>query len=325
MLPDMVLGVDGGGSKTDVWLARSETSGRHKVVGRGQSGPSNPQTGSVAAAIENVDLAITAAFDNAEIGRCSVASACIALAGAGRREEQEQIHQWADRAGVAKRILITNDVLPILYAANRDGIGIALVAGTGSLALGRNGSGETVRCGGWGPLLGDQGSGYDIARRGLRAAARAADHRGPSTRLLEFFFTHFQIGEASELIRAVYSDEMDRAKIASLAPLVIQAGRQGDAVAAEVVQRAVGELAESIRIVAKKLSFGGDDYVVALSGGLLLNEEGFRQQLCNRLLDGAHRPAKFSVVRHPVEGAVILATDPSAGSLSGYNDATGGR
>ena len=211
---DLVLGVDGGGSKTIAWLANCDTNDQAHVIGIGRAGPSNCRSVPVAQASENLDRAIDSAFDDAKLTRMPVAGACVSLAGADRILEQQQFRSWAALRNLANRLTITNDAIPVLYAASNDGTGIALISGTGSFAFGRNPSGETARCGGWGGLFGDEGSGYHIALACLRAASRAADGRGPQTILLPRTLEHFGITEPSELIPIVYSAKIDRPTIA---------------------------------------------------------------------------------------------------------------
>ena len=160
---------------------------RAQILGRGIAGPGNPRAAGFDVAQANIDAAIDAAFAAADLPRTTVAAACFGLAGAGRPDEQQRIAAWARQQRIAERIRVCGDAEPILAAASPENSGIVLIAGTGSLAWGRNQAGETARCGGWGYLLGDEGSGYAIALAGLHAAMRAADGRGPQTDLLAAF------------------------------------------------------------------------------------------------------------------------------------------
>ncbi len=118
MSTELVIGVDGGGSHTRAWIAHRDAQNEDGVIGRGSGGGSNPRIAGSTVATQNIEFAIQAAFDDARTPRRPVAAACIALAGADRKAEQVQIQQWAERSELADRVLITNDALPILYAAD---------------------------------------------------------------------------------------------------------------------------------------------------------------------------------------------------------------
>ena len=304
---ELVIGVDGGGSHTRAWIAHRDAQNADGVIGRGSGGGSNPRIAGSTVATQNIEFAIQAAFDDARTPRRPVAAACIALVGADRKAEQVQIQQWAERSELADRVLITNDALPILYAADRSGVGVALVSGTGSFALGRNTQGTTIRCGGWGPVFGDEGSGYAVACDALRAAAMSADGRGPRTRLLDRLLAHFQIDEPSELIPAIYCEEYGRAEIAQLAMIAFRAAEEEDTVADQIIHAAADQLAQSVCTIATKLGFTQGEFVLSLSGGVLLNQRAFRDLLSHELKNRSCGPEKLVLVREPVAGAVVLA------------------
>jgi len=113
-----------------------------------------------------------------------------------------------------------------LYAGNPPGCGVVLIAGTGSIALGRDARGTIARSSGWGHIIGDEGSGYDIGRRSLQAAARASDGRGPTTSLLMLILSHWQLQNAGELIGKVYGNN-DKAVVAALSALAFEGGVPG--------------------------------------------------------------------------------------------------
>ncbi|MCS7471356.1 N-acetylglucosamine kinase [Stieleria sp. ICT_E10.1] len=303
---DLILGVDGGGSKTMAWLARRDDQGGIHRIGAGRSGPSNARSVGFDQATANLDLAIEAAFDDADRARMKVASACLSLAGADRESEQAEIRSWARQRGLTHRLTITNDAIPVLYAASDDGVGIALICGTGSLSIGRNANGTTARCGGWGGLFGDEGSGYQIGVAGLRAVARAADGRGPQTSLLPRLLERFQIASPSELIPIIYSERIDRSAIAGLAPIVFAAAEAGDVVAAGIVETAAAELSEMVAVLAHRLGFADAPFVFAVSGGVLTQQPRFADRLRQMLVDSNLRPM-LQPINDPVAGSLVLA------------------
>ncbi|TWU17774.1 BadF/BadG/BcrA/BcrD ATPase family protein [Novipirellula galeiformis] len=303
---DLILGIDGGGSKTVAWLARRNHQCRTETIGRGRSGPSNGRSVGFDQATANLDLAIDAVFADAKRTRTTVASACLSLAGADREAEQQLIRTWAEQCQLSHRITITNDAMPVLYAASRDGVGIALISGTGSLAIGRSADGSTARCGGWGGLFGDEGSGYQIGVAGLRAAARAADGRGPQTSLLPSILEHYQITSPSELIPVIYSEQTNRASIARLALIVFAAAESGDVAAGDIIESAAAELCEMVTALATRLGFAETPFAFAVTGGVLTQQPRFADRLCQLLSDVGLQP-QIHPIREPVAGAVSIA------------------
>ena len=154
----LVLGVDGGGTSTVAWLAA--TGGT--VLGRGKAGPSNAKAVGNDAARSALSLAIEAAF--AEAGRppCPVDVACMGLAGFGRPEDRKTLAQWNEGSGWARRLLTVTDGDLVVAAGTPEGWGVGVIAGTGSIAVGRAEDGTKARAGGWGHLIGDEGSAYAV-------------------------------------------------------------------------------------------------------------------------------------------------------------------
>ncbi len=139
------------------------------------------------------------------------------------------------------------------------------------------------------------------------AAAKSADGRGPQTCLLERFLSHFQLSAASDLIPAVYSDEFGRAEIAELAPIAFSAAEEGDSVADQIVHAAADQLAQCVSTIATRLSFCSGEFVLSLSGSVLLNQPKFRDRVRGELTKRSSGPGTVVLVRDPVVGAVVLA------------------
>jgi N-acetylglucosamine kinase-like BadF-type ATPase len=300
----LVIGVDGGGTKTVAWLASGD-----QVVGRGQAGPGNPRAAGFGVAQRNIADAIAAAYADAWLPRQPADAACFALAGAGRAVEQDQLTSWALDCVIARRVKVTGDAEPILAAAAPDNVGVALICGTGSLAWGRNAAGETARAGGWGYLLGDEGSGYAIALAGLRAATRAADGRGPATELLAAFLGALSAAAPGDLVAKVYAAEMSRERLAGLASVVFDCSGT-DTAAEQIVGAAASELAEMIATVAARLRLP-PGITIALAGGVLLNQSDYVARILNAIASRytvlGSRREQWVLVEEPVRGAVALA------------------
>ena len=300
---DLVLGIDGGGTGTVALLA--DPAGG--VIGRGEAGPSNMQAVGAVAALAALDAATAAAFAAAGRPRRTVRAACLGLAGAGRADDQTVIRDWAERTGLAASLRVTGDADLLLAAAG--GWGVAVIAGTGSIAHARSPDGRTARAGGWGYLLGDEGSGYAIAVAGLRAAARSADGRGRTTVLTERLLAALGLSRPEELVGAVYRDA-SRARLAALAPVILDVAAAGDPTADEIVRTAVGELADAVAAAARSLGFG-PTFPVALAGGLLVSSASYRKRFLAALGECDLRAEPATVVTEPAEGAVQLASEAS--------------
>jgi N-acetylglucosamine kinase-like BadF-type ATPase len=201
---------------------------------------------------------------------------------------------------------VTGDAEPVLAAGASDSCGIALICGTGSFAWGRNGAGETARCGGWGYLVGDEGSGYAIARAGLVAAFRAADGRGPDTSLLPAFLHHFRADSAAALVPHLYAPEMTRQRLAGLGKIVFAAVHE-DAVARSIITAAAGDLAELVAALARRLGFSQGAFPLAVTGGVALHQPLLHELLARQLEASGCRGVSISLVRSPAAGAVALA------------------
>jgi N-acetylmuramic acid 6-phosphate etherase len=305
----LVLGIDGGGTHTVALLAQLQAGNSEKWIslGRGESGPSNLQAVGLEAACRALDEAVERAFRAAGLPRRAVAAACLGLAGAGRHEDQERIRAWALRAGLAATAEVTADAPLLLAAGTPHGWGIALIAGTGSMAFGRSPSGQTARAGGWGYLLGDEGSGYALALAALRAVARMADQRGPATSLMDALLSRLGLKQPQELIAAIYRGGMDRPAIPSLAPVVLEAADSGDEVARAIVQKGAEQLALTVAAVARQLKLDSP-VPLALAGGLLLASASYRQRLLQALADAHLRVEPVTLVPEPAEGAVRIAS-----------------
>lgn len=308
----LVLGIDGGGTKTVACLAWRSPAEEPLVVGRGEAGPSNLQAVGFGRTAENLAEAVSRAFADAGAARGPVAAAVLALAGSDRHGSRHRLHRWAEQYRLAARVRVVHDALPVLAAGTPHGWGIALISGTGSLAFGRTGEGRSARAGGWGYLLGDEGSGYAIARAGLRAAAEAADGRAPSTQLLGAMLARLRLERPEQLIPAVYGMASDPAAVAALAPVVTGSADQGDAVAQGILDRAAAELASLAAAVAEKLDLSHQAFPLALCGGTLLGSKRLQQRLRAAIRSLGLRAEPVANVPEPGLGAVKLAQAEAA-------------
>jgi len=182
MAAELLLGIDGGGSTTCAALADA----RGRILGVGTAGSSNLQIVGLEGVVAAVEVAIQAARRAAGVASdAPVKVACLGLAGVDRPGDRERVSTALRVRSLAERLLLVSDSELVLAAGCPEGWGLALVSGTGSICFGRAPDGRTARAGGWGYLLGDEGSGFAIAQQALRLAARTADGRAEAHELLE--------------------------------------------------------------------------------------------------------------------------------------------
>jgi len=304
--PLLILGIDGGGTKTVAWLASPRPNSQ--ILGRGTSGPSNQRAVGPVLAMKNLDAAVESAFENAGLNRQTVHAACLGLAGVDRPSDRGAVLQWADDARLALRVRVVNDAVPLLFAGPGNGTGIALIAGTGSLAWGRNSMGQTARAGGWGYLLGDEGSAFALGTAALKAVIMAADGRAEETALLQPVLESLKISSTAEIVPAVYSSEIPRAVLAGLAPLLFQPELQEDAAVRHIVHQAAQDLATMTDSVARQLHMPAP-YPLAVTGSVLLQQETYRTAILQALTQSGCATPSVTLVPDAAEGAIRLAED----------------
>src|SRR6266513_5036380 len=224
-----VLGLDAGGTKTVCLLA--DESGAILAEARG------PGANLHSAGELTVEKVLHEVMETAIGDRDITPSAiCLGIAGVDREDEARTVRAIMRRIGHKSRVLVVNDALIALVAGAQDAPAIVIIAGTGSIVYGRNAKGEAARAGGWGYVLGDEGSGYWIGRAALRAVLRQADRRGPVTVLSEMLLEHFTVSAPQELIHEVYMTNLKPTAIGALATCVQAAFSQGDSVAIGILR-----------------------------------------------------------------------------------------
>lgn len=301
----LVLGIDGGGTRTTAWLS----DGRRRVLGRGAAGPANPIVVGLAAARREILAAATRALDGLRAPRRSRLSAvCLGLAGADRPEVSRPIMAWLRKRLPADSHLVTTDAVLALEIAVGAGPGIVVIAGTGSIACARDAQGQPLRAGGWGSVLDDAGSGYDLGRQAVRAALRALDGRGPKTSLGSAIARKLRLDGITEIVAL----RLEPPGMASLAPLVIKAASRGDAVARQLVDEAGKHLAELALALIHRIGLRRKRLPVVCAGGLFRSSPALRRSFAWHLHRLAPRVQIRLLRREPVAGAVTLALRKSA-------------
>jgi len=291
------LGVDAGGSKTIAIVVDAQG---HEC-GHGQAGSANYATVGLEQTVHTIRVAVEQAIHTANC-HMPLQKAWLGIAGIGRPADYDALRLHLQPLAIS--IHVTNDA-ELVLSALADAAGVALITGTGSIAWGRDTHGTVARAGGWGHILGDEGSGYDIAHQGLQAAVRAADGRGPQTLVLDLLMQHWNIDKPEYIISRVYTKH-DKAVIARLASCVFTAARQRDTVSLHIIHQAANELALLVSTVSKKLKFPYEQIPLALAGGLMFHEPDYRSQVLS-CIGRQQTIASVTLVQQPALSAARAA------------------
>ena len=295
-----VLGIDVGGTKTVCLLANEDG----KVLAEAREAGANLQGVGELALEKVLHRVMEAALAGQHVMPAAI---CLGIAGVDRAEDQAVVQGVMDRIGYRATILIVNDALVALQAGVGDAPGIVIVSGTGSIAYGRNARDEAARAGGWGYVLGDEGSGYWIGRLALRAVVRNADGRGRETSLTPRLLGHFGLTRASELIHRVYHEELAPSAIGALARYVQEARDDGDLVAASILDLAAEELVSAAAAVMRRLEMERESFSFVLAGGMFHALPWLCNQLKMLLPSLAPQSRTIRLEQEPALGAVQLA------------------
>ena len=301
-----VLGIDVGTSKTRCLLA----DGEGHVIGRARGSGANLQ---VIGELETEKVLYSVMQSVAGVSPVALAAICVGMAGVDREEDASVVRSIVQRIGRSARVLVVNDALVALQAGVGDAPGIVIVSGTGSIAYGRNAAGRAARAGGWGYVLGDEGSGYWLGRMALRSVVRAADGRGCATALTRYVLTHFSLTHPRQLVHEIYSRELAPSQVAVLAEYVQAAFDEGDTTAREILQAAARELVAAAGLVTAQLLMTDEAFTFVLAGGMFHAVPWLTDELPKRLPAVAPRSRTEALQDEPALGAVRLALAEARG------------
>jgi N-acetylglucosamine kinase-like BadF-type ATPase len=293
-----VLGIDGGATKTLAAVLDLESHTLHL----GQGGPSNEDAVGTQAAVRALLQAADAAL--ARAGGKRLDAAVLALAGTdteavARHVRSERSDEW----------IVVNDVVAAWAAATGARPGIGVISGTGSnvLGIGRVGTDTRVwRAGGWGHLLGDEGSGYWLGSESIKAALRDREDSGPATALSEAAIEFFGVPSVEAVAARVYSEPLSKSEIAAFATETARLAGDGDAVARELYERGAGELGRQIAAVIRHTGLAGS-FPVGLIGSAFKAGAVFVEPLVLAVRELAPEALVSVVEMAPVGGSLLLA------------------
>lgn len=305
----LILSVDGGGTSTEVLLADLDGG----ILGEGYSGPSNPKAVGAIGSMKAIDEGIMAAFADASLAPGPVAVASLGLAGFDRDEDHLILKQWAEGKSAVPigRLIMTNDGQLVLAAGTPEGWGVGIIGGTGSIAVGKSPDGHFSRAGGWGFLIGDEGSAYKLVLDTLRFVAKSIDGRMPKEATSQSFIKNvlaaFGVtGDPMGLVSVIYEPGMDRTRIAGYAPKIIEAIRTEPRLVSVFLKPAGVELAEAAAAVARSLKMQVGPLPLGLAGSFLIMTPEIRGALLDHLQRLGYQPEVTDVER-PVMGGIIIA------------------
>ncbi len=305
-----VLGIDGGGTKTICVLMDQFGT----VLSRGEGGPGNYQSVGVEVVSTSIQIAIATCLEN--YPHVPITGVCLGLAGVGRSEDVQVIEKlWQSLPSTiagnwylgADSVRICSDSAIALVGGLGHGAGIVAIAGTGSQVFGRNPLGKTKRTGGWGYLLGDEGSAYYIAIRGLQAVLRSDDGRLSPTQLSQCLQQKLGLNTLADLIPLVYRSGWGVKEIAALAPFVDQVAAQGDPVAIEIINSAVAELVLAVKVVITDLFERSETLTIVTSGRVWYSLANLRDRFITSIRAIAPLAQVIWPINEPAYGAGLIA------------------
>lgn len=300
---NLYLGVDGGGTKTHAVLIDEDKI----ILGEGVTGAGNPLRVGVENAIKNIFASIEKACDSAERSKGDIVSAQIGLAGVRREDLRYLIRNRFREILRIRKVEVTTDAEIALYAATEGKEGLVIIAGTGSVCMGRNAKGEMASAGGWGPLAGDEGGGAGIARRALQTIAKSSDGRGKPTKLSDYAVDYFRAGRLEDLSVAIYAPQVDNARIAGFAQYVSQAANEGDEVAQELLTEAGQELGLAATAVIQKLKLQRRKFPIGKVGSVFKSEELITKPLMEKVQSIAPKAFMSETQKSPGYAAALMA------------------
>jgi glucosamine kinase len=306
----LVFGADGGGTKTLGILA--DASGTE--LARMQVGPGNPNVAGIDVAARNLLELVGGCCEIAHRSPLDIGAAVFGLAGVGGATVRNALLDAmrvlaAPRGWSALPFSLETDARIALEGAFGGGPGIVLIAGTGSNVIGKLPSGDVSSVGGWGRVLGDEGSGYAIGLEAARAVAREIDGRGDAPRLRTLLADRFGWISRDRVIASVYQEKFD---LASVAPVVLNAATEGDPAAVQILESAARQLAETLAALVARMPEVSPVGVVFI-GGLIDHDTPYARVLAGAISRYVPGAEVVPTLYPPVKGAIIMAQQRNKG------------
>ena len=310
---DYILGLDGGGTKTTTIIADN----RGSSITSSEFGSSNYKSVGIKNARENINNAIISAIKNLGLKnehKLIFKSACFGLAGNDSNEDKKIykeiiFNNIIERYLDENKIIICNDTRIGLAAGSNSKNGVMIICGTGSNCYGVNEQGKEAKVNGWDYILGDEGSGYEVGRKALKALMKAYDGRGEGTLLSETILEDLKVKNIPGLIKWAYNDSFFKDKIAAIAKTVCRTAEMKDDISIKILQEEANEAFVSIKAVTKKLNLIEKEFDLVFVGSVFKCEKYFKNVLIDKLKEKFPRINIMPLTKKPVEGAIKLALE----------------
>lgn len=292
-----IIGIDGGGTSTQGALSSGST-----VIAKAEVGASNYHNIGREEAQKRFKQLLDNLTTAAAISLDQVDGICLGGAGIDSQTDEEIVSLMFREIGFAGELIVVNDAVTALVGGNASLSGAVLIAGTGSIAYGQI-DGKTARCGGWGHLIDDGGSGYDLGISALKSVMEASDGREAATLLWPAIKEHLGIDREDDIIHFLYNAQTGKEKIAALAPYVIQLAER-DEVAGKILDAAIQKLVAMVGGLSKQLK--AESFSLSVAGSVLVKSEFYRNKL-KESLDKQYPKVELHLPKAgPVEGALII-------------------
>jgi len=308
--PLYIIGIDGGGTKTTSVLCALDGA----ILAEAQGAPSNFQIIGIERASHTIFDLIKACCHSVGCSISQIGAVVAGLAGAGRPGDKQSMYDGIMDLALKQNLSINNLVIEsdariALEGAFSGKPGLIVIAGTGSIVFGKDEHEKIYRAGGWGRLIGDEGSGYAIGRQSFRAVARSLDDKRAKTKLTVLFDKKYGLNSQETLIDSLYKDNFD---IASVTPVVIEAASKGDKVARNILDSAALELVDLIEITLKKMNVkikNPSKRPLALTGGTLANDHYYSRKVISVIRKKMLPVLVYQAESSPVVGASVMAIE----------------
>jgi N-acetylglucosamine kinase-like BadF-type ATPase len=298
----LFIGIDGGGTKT-VGVVTDESG---KVVSTYAVGGTNPNGAGWDRVKEEMAFLFAKLMEGiptGEVGGCFAG-----MAGVDHPNNRLKMKEIIDRILPGVPVEIGNDAINALYSGTANGTGITLISGTGSICIAVNSLGEQTRVGGWGYLIGDEGSGYDFGRRTLTAVMMSYDGRIHAPLLVSKVLAHFQCRHPSDLIPIIYEPGFEKKRIASVTPYLFEAFYEGEEAAKEIIEDCLNEMALMIKTALRKRFHTGETEIkVVLVGSVFQKQDKLVSMMKSRFEEEEYLMEWIVPRVPPVAGAVAKA------------------
>ena len=261
-----IIAIDGGGTKTKAYIGNE----KGEVLGASEGGPSNYHSVGITGVRSSLNSVVQALCSAVNINKDNIDVVSLGLAGMDRAVDRRIIKALLSDIGIEGSCIFNNDAMTALIGAHGIKEGVVTICGTGSICLGIDRNGRIARTGGWGHVIGDEGSGYDIGIKCLKAVMKSHDKRGGNTLLKDKVLKYFNISSPEDLVKQIYEGS-SKDSIAGLAALTAEAAFEADATAKNILEKAVLDLVEMTEAVINELYSEDDRILLSTAGGIFSN------------------------------------------------------